>query len=741
MSREEDDDIASGRSMAAWIRERGIDLSSDPYLMHSHGMEEADQSQCCFRTPSHSRIGYELSDYKNSSFRCDHEIAGSRAARYDSVGAERLLRASEHEYYRQRLQDKMSGRGVAEVDFDLDGRRSLASSPHQRWIGHPDPNLLGRLTDMEMYGRRERIGVYSKPKGFISSGGLSFRDDMDKLMGTHRLNSAELRGRVFLGENREEFNYEDRCNCRRTKCLDYSYRLSPQARLKEDYSSEWVKRRRIFPELGVSPSRVLNTDKEKLDIYHANPIGCSVSDHCNSGMKFALNSPYRTLPYIGHPDDIYLDSRNAHSRKQNFSEIEMPNLCVPREILNRESDNGDNDASGRSLKRSSSLVDDMNMHGSSGDLSRKLTATNDGVHGGKDEYDGHILLPKRLDHEFEQCKKVCHASEEMWPKQLPIKQDEPRKRHKVGQNPTSIPKNVWIRGNVDKQVEEVHEKKTEESKGALVCYAKIAQSEDSLKFNKLVYNFFLFFTKTLYKDLPTRKRYMEQGKAGSLSCLVCGNRTFKDTQALGAHCFMSQKVDLKAKHLGLLTAICVLMGWNAVVGPNITGLAAWQPRQIPHSAALAQREDLILWPPIVIVQNCTKLSSGPQEHQVTSITRVEGCLRGEGFNTSKLKICLGKPANGSVVVVKFLATASGLKEAEKLHGWFLEKGHGREGFNKQTASEKQEKNHKELDQETTMYGYMGIVEDLDQVDNDTSLRCLVKSKKELDDFVNAPVYS
>ncbi|VFQ62840.1 unnamed protein product [Cuscuta campestris] len=608
MSREEDDDIASGRSMAAWIRERGIDLSSDPYLMHSHGMEEADQSQCCFRTPSLNRVGYELCDFKNSSFRCDHEIGGSRAGKYDSVGAERLLRASEHEFYKQRLQDKMSDRGVAEVDFDLDGRRSLASSPHQRWIGHPDPNLLGRLTGMEMYGKRERIEVYSKPKGFITSGGLSFRDDMDKLIGTHRLNSVELRGRVFLGENREEFNYEDRCNCRRTKCHDYSYRLSPQARPKEDYSSKWVKRRRIFPELGVSPSRVLNTDNEKLDIYHANPIGYSVSDHCNSGMNFALNSPYRTLPYIGHPDDIYLDNRNAHAKKQNFSEMEMPNMCVPREILNRESDNGDNDASGRSLKRSCSLVEDMNMHGSSGDLSRKLTATNDGVHGGKDEYDGQILLPKRLDHEFEQCKKVCHASEEMGPKEPPIKQDEPRKRQKV--------------------------------------------------------------------DLPTRKRYMEQGKAGSLSCLVCGNRTFKDTQALGAHCFMSQKVDLKAKHLGLLTAICVLMGWNAVVGPNITGLAAWQPRQIPHSAALAQREDLILWPPIVIVQSCTKLSSGPQEHQVTSITRVEECLRGEGFSASKLKICLGKPENGSVVVVKFLATASGLKEAEKLSsmGGFLRRG-------------------------------------------------------------------
>jgi hypothetical protein len=42
-------------------------------------------------------------------------------------------------------------------------------------------------------------------------------------------------------------------------------------------------------------------------------------------------------------------------------------------------------------------------------------------------------------------------------------------------------------------------------------------------------------------------------------------------------------------------------------------------------------------------------------------------------------------------------------------------------------------------EEPLLYGYMGIAEDLDKVDYDTKRRCLIRSKKEIQDFENAPL--
>lgn len=121
-------------------------------------------------------------------------------------------------------------------------------------------------------------------------------------------------------------------------------------------------------------------------------------------------------------------------------------------------------------------------------------------------------------------------------------------------------------------------------------------------------------------------------------------------------------------------------------------------------------------------------------------------LTGEGFSISKIKVCLGKPANGSVVVIKFLATFPGLKDAEKLHEYFIKKGHGRKDFNQASDKDRNSKHQKRSEgedelQELLLYGHMGIAEDLDEVDKDTSSRCLIKSKKEIHDFVDAPVYT
>ncbi|XP_031093969.1 uncharacterized protein LOC115998524 [Ipomoea triloba] len=647
---------------------------------------------------------------------------------------------------------------------------------------------------------------------------------------------------IFRAGRQEDVRsyYHDRCSASRTNDQEYVYpKTCPEEDYNHGYLSEGLNRRRNFHQLNVSPSRFLGAAKERIDISQRNLIGCSSLDHHSS--QAALEYlPSSTSPAILRQDDFYRDSRETYAEKQNFREREMPCPCISRGILNPGSDNDSasniyfekwRKSSGgesqmeilghgvgtekmescvhctknelaRSLKRKYSLDNEMIMHNSNGIMPRKLTTmkgTSD-VSGVQDQKNQDAA--PLLEHDIEQCRKVCkvYEKEKSNPvtashnpmeqgQKLLINQNEPWKKQKVHQEPSSLswhnmrqhntknslPKNVWVRGNIDKQME-VHENKVKESKSTLVDSTKSVLPEGSNKFDQQVQKFFLIFTKKVNEDLPTRKRYKEKGRAGGLICLACGKRQFRDAQSLGAHCFMTQKHDLKAKHLGLLKAICVLMGWNTVVGLNVT---AWLPEPISRSNASAQREDLILWPPTVIVHNCTKSSYGPQEQQVKTLRKIEDLLRGEGFGVSKIKVCLGKPSNGSVVVIKFLATFLGLKDAEKLHEYFIKKGHGRKDLNQ--ASDKGadkfneivlygymgpglkdaeklreyfiKKGHgrKEFNQasdkgadklsELVLYGYMGIAEDLDEVDKDTSSRCLIKSKKEIHDFVDAPVYT
>lgn len=117
----------------------------------------------------------------------------------------------------------------------------------------------------------------------------------------------------------------------------------------------------------------------------------------------------------------------------------------------------------------------------------------------------------------------------------------------------------------------------------------------------------------------------------------------------------------------------------------------------------------------------------------------------KGFHLGKMKICLGNPGDHSVILVKFLGTFSGLQEAERLNKIFLDRKHGRLGFDQAiSGSGAMDESMKGDDQsekleDVLLYGYMGISEDLDSVDLDTKKRCSVKSKKEIHEIADAPV--
>lgn len=114
-------------------------------------------------------------------------------------------------------------------------------------------------------------------------------------------------------------------------------------------------------------------------------------------------------------------------------------------------------------------------------------------------------------------------------------------------------------------------------------------------------------------------------------------------------------------------------------------------------------------------------------------------MTGKGVSGGKVKI-----AKHNTMVVKFLGTSSGVQDAEKLHKYFVENKRGRVDFEKITSSKHKtskiasKKAEDKLD-ESELYGYMGIAEDLDQVDFDTKKKCSIRSKKEIKDIVDAPV--
>jgi hypothetical protein len=77
------------------------------------------------------------------------------------------------------------------------------------------------------------------------------------------------------------------------------------------------------------------------------------------------------------------------------------------------------------------------------------------------------------------------------------------------------------------------------------------------------------------------------------------SKDFPDMHALIMHTYSSDNADVRVDHLGLHKALCVLMGWNHSKPPDNS--KAYQ--FLPADAAGANQDDLIMWPPMVIIHN------------------------------------------------------------------------------------------------------------------------------------------
>jgi hypothetical protein len=111
-----------------------------------------------------------------------------------------------------------------------------------------------------------------------------------------------------------------------------------------------------------------------------------------------------------------------------------------------------------------------------------------------------------------------------------------------------------------------------------------------------------------------------------------------------------------------------------------------------------------------------------------------------GFHQGITKVCRGKAANQSILVVNFQGTLSGLQEAERLHKHYAEDKHGRYEFqqiaSRSSCTSDESQNKDKI--KSFLYGYLGIIEDLDKLDFMTKKRCVVKSKKEIYAIAGGP---
>ncbi|CAJ2629465.1 unnamed protein product [Trifolium pratense] len=283
----------------------------------------------------------------------------------------------------------------------------------------------------------------------------------------------------------------------------------------------------------------------------------------------------------------------------------------------------------------------------------------------------------------------------------------------------------------------------DESYEDLASAAEPEPAEGSEEFLQMVHGYFLTYSKTLNLNLSVQRRYQKQGKAGCLYCIVCGkssSKEFMDTRSLVTHAFMSHKAGLRAKHMGLHKAICVMMGWDTAV-PQDT--VTWVPQVLPHAEALAQKEDLILWPPIVIIHNISMSDDNPQNWKVISMETIEAFIRGKGFVRGRIKLCLGKPSDQSTILVKFLGTFVGLGDAERIGKYLSDSNRGRADYGRVKSEGVKNCNIGDTDQadevENLLYGYVAIAEDFEKLDFNSKNWSSVKSRKDIDDLDKDPV--
>lgn len=107
--------------------------------------------------------------------------------------------------------------------------------------------------------------------------------------------------------------------------------------------------------------------------------------------------------------------------------------------------------------------------------------------------------------------------------------------------------------------------------------------------------------------------------------LLNSSKEFIQAKDVATHAVTSLKVGLRAAHLGFHKALCVLMGWDLAFSSN----GRWVCKSLPDIKAWALKEDIIVWPPVVIIHNGSARDIYSNKQVKISIEQLENILRGE----------------------------------------------------------------------------------------------------------------
>ncbi|KAL3505921.1 hypothetical protein ACH5RR_031303 [Cinchona calisaya] len=248
---------------------------------------------------------------------------------------------------------------------------------------------------------------------------------------------------------------------------------------------------------------------------------------------------------------------------------------------------------------------------------------------------------------------------------------------------------------------------------------------------------FLHFVKLVYENVNQRKKYLADGKQGSLQCIACGrsSKDYPDMHGLIMHVYNSDHANLVVDHLGLHKALCVLMGWNYRTPPDNSKVYQF----LSAEEAAANLNDLIMWPPMVIIHN-TNTGKGREGRMEGMGNRaMDSYLRDLGIRGGKSKSLYSKDGHLGITLIKFGADQSGLKEAVQLAEYFEKDNHGRNGWARVESlnlgnDDDNNPNLVKVDEKTRekrriFYGYLATVSDMDKVDFETKKKMVIHSRR------------
>ncbi|XP_054822104.1 LOW QUALITY PROTEIN: uncharacterized protein LOC129320600 [Prosopis cineraria] len=250
---------------------------------------------------------------------------------------------------------------------------------------------------------------------------------------------------------------------------------------------------------------------------------------------------------------------------------------------------------------------------------------------------------------------------------------------------------------------------------------------------------FLQFVKLVNENVTQKRNYLEDGKHGRIQCVACGrsSKDFPDMHALIMHTYNSDNADLRVDHLGLHKALCVLMGWNYSKPPDNS--KAYQ--FLPADEAAANRDDLILWPPMVIIHNTITGKGRDGRMEGLGNKTMDNKVRELGIGGGKSKSLYGREGHLGISLIKFAGDQSGVCEAIRLAEHFEKENHGRKvwarvqppallGKDDENNPNLVKYDEKKGEKRRILYGYLGTAFDLEKIDFDTRKRVVIESLRD-----------